>query len=237
MRLGLAARPALAEDVIVARDLLIAADAGKPWHIAHVSTATRSSWSAGRARAACAVTCEVTPHHLLLLDDASTLPRRRQGESAAARQARPRGLARRRARRHDRRRSRPTTRRTGARRRRSSIAAPVGFSGLEIAVGAYALGVPELPLSASSSCSRRTPRAFSASRAARSRRRAGRRDGVRRPPWTVDARAVPLQGQEHAVRRHGAAAPRASRRSSTARSCSSTATSSRAKSSPYVAKA
>ncbi|MEA2721116.1 MAG: dihydroorotase, partial [Candidatus Eremiobacteraeota bacterium] len=40
MRLGLDGAPGLAEDVIVARDLLIAADSGKAWHIAHVSTAT-----------------------------------------------------------------------------------------------------------------------------------------------------------------------------------------------------
>ncbi|MDQ6942613.1 MAG: amidohydrolase family protein, partial [Candidatus Eremiobacteraeota bacterium] len=35
MRLGLDGAPALAEDVIVARDLLIAGDTGKAWHIAH----------------------------------------------------------------------------------------------------------------------------------------------------------------------------------------------------------
>src|ERR1700682_4760746 len=40
MRLGLDGAPALAEDVIVARDVLVAADTGKAWHIADVSTAT-----------------------------------------------------------------------------------------------------------------------------------------------------------------------------------------------------
>jgi dihydroorotase len=68
-RLGLAGSPGLAEDVIVARDLLIAEDTGKPWHIAHVSTATSLDlvrWARSRSVRA---SCEVTPHHLLLLDD------------------------------------------------------------------------------------------------------------------------------------------------------------------------
>ena len=56
-------------NVIVARDLLIAADTGKTWHIAHVSTATSLDlirWA--RARGV-RVTCEVTPHHLVFLDE------------------------------------------------------------------------------------------------------------------------------------------------------------------------
>ena len=68
-RLGLVGSPGLAEDVIVARDLLIAEDTGKAWHIAHVSTAVSLDlmrWARSRGVHA---TCEVTPHHLLLLDD------------------------------------------------------------------------------------------------------------------------------------------------------------------------
>ena len=64
-RLGLPGSPGLAEDIIVARDLLIAEDTGKPWHIAHVSTATSLDlmrWARNRGVRA---TCEVTPHHLL----------------------------------------------------------------------------------------------------------------------------------------------------------------------------
>src|SRR5947209_7390625 len=37
-QLGVPGSPAVAEDVIVARDLLIAEELSKPWHIAHVST-------------------------------------------------------------------------------------------------------------------------------------------------------------------------------------------------------
>ena len=86
--------PGLAEDVIVARDLLIAEDTGKAWHIAHVSTArVARSRCAGRAAAACPRTCEVTPHHLLLhRRPLRRLPRRRQGQSAAAGRARPAAL-------------------------------------------------------------------------------------------------------------------------------------------------
>src|SRR5260370_19087755 len=69
MRLGLEGAPGLAEDVIVARDLLIAADTGKAWHIAHVSTSNSLElirWA--RARGV-RVTCEATPPHLVFLDD------------------------------------------------------------------------------------------------------------------------------------------------------------------------
>jgi dihydroorotase len=68
-RLGLEGSPGLAEDVIVARDLLIAEDTAKDWHIAHVSTARSLDllrWARARGVRA---TCEVTPHHLYFLDD------------------------------------------------------------------------------------------------------------------------------------------------------------------------
>ncbi len=69
-RLGLPGIPGAAEDVVVARDLLLAADTGARYHVAHLSTA-RSLDLVRRARAAGhAVTCEVTPHHLLLTDEA-----------------------------------------------------------------------------------------------------------------------------------------------------------------------
>ncbi|MEA2665628.1 MAG: dihydroorotase, partial [Candidatus Eremiobacteraeota bacterium] len=69
MRLGLDGAPGLAEDVIVARDLLIAADSGKAWHIAHVSTATSLDLIRWARTRGVRVTCEVTPHHLVFLDD------------------------------------------------------------------------------------------------------------------------------------------------------------------------
>ena len=68
-RLGLAGIPGAAEDVMVARDLLLQEDVGGRYHVAHLSTA-RSLELVRRAKAAGrAVTCEVTPHHLLLTDE------------------------------------------------------------------------------------------------------------------------------------------------------------------------
>jgi dihydroorotase len=68
-RLGLAGIPGSAEDVMVARDLLLTEDTGGRYHVAHLSTARSLDlvrW--GRARGL-NVTCEVTPHHLLLTDE------------------------------------------------------------------------------------------------------------------------------------------------------------------------
>ncbi|HEY3818997.1 MAG TPA: dihydroorotase [Polyangiaceae bacterium] len=69
-RLGLRGWPRVAEDVIVARDVLLAEYVGARYHVAHVSTmgAVRLVREA-KARGA-SVTAEVTPHHLLLTDQA-----------------------------------------------------------------------------------------------------------------------------------------------------------------------
>ncbi len=68
-RLGVGGRPAVAEEVIVARDLALAADTGGRYHVLHMSSG-RSLAHVARARAAgVAVTCEVTPQHLVLTDD------------------------------------------------------------------------------------------------------------------------------------------------------------------------
>ena len=68
--LGLAGWPALAESVMIERDLALAAYEQRPLHIMHVSAA--SSVTAIRAAKArgIAVTAEVTPHHLCLTDEA-----------------------------------------------------------------------------------------------------------------------------------------------------------------------
>jgi dihydroorotase len=61
--------PPVAEEVIVARDCVLAHDAGAPVHICHVSTAGSLDvlrWAKARGTA---VTAEVTPHHLLLTDE------------------------------------------------------------------------------------------------------------------------------------------------------------------------
>jgi dihydroorotase len=69
-RLGLRGWPRVAEDVIVARDVILAEYVGARYHVAHVSTmgAVRLVREA-KARGAF-VTAEVTPHHLLLTDQA-----------------------------------------------------------------------------------------------------------------------------------------------------------------------
>ncbi len=68
-RLGLPGIPGAAEDVMVARDLLLLADTGGRYHVQHLSTA-RSLELVRRAKAdGLAATCEVTPHHLLLTDE------------------------------------------------------------------------------------------------------------------------------------------------------------------------
>ncbi len=67
-RLGLKGIPGFSEDVMVARDLLLAEVTGARFHAAHVST--RRSLELIRAAKAkgLPVSCEVTPHHLALAD-------------------------------------------------------------------------------------------------------------------------------------------------------------------------
>ncbi len=67
--LGVPGSPAVAEDIIVARDLLIGMETGKAWHIAHLSThGALEQVLHARAHGGTA-TCEVTPHHLILTDE------------------------------------------------------------------------------------------------------------------------------------------------------------------------
>jgi dihydroorotase len=68
--LGLTGQPAVAEEVMVARDILLAELTGAHVHIAHLSTAGSARLVRdGKARGV-KVTAEVTPHHLLLSDEA-----------------------------------------------------------------------------------------------------------------------------------------------------------------------
>ncbi|MDX1644058.1 MAG: dihydroorotase [Thermoanaerobaculia bacterium] len=68
-RLGLPGMPGAGEDVMVARDLALVEDTGGRYHVQHLSTA-RSLELVRRAKAeGLPVTCEVTPHHLLLTDE------------------------------------------------------------------------------------------------------------------------------------------------------------------------
>jgi len=66
--LGLRGIPAVAEETIVARDLLVAEASGARLHIAHVSTAGSVRLIREAKRRGVRVTAEVTPHHLVLTD-------------------------------------------------------------------------------------------------------------------------------------------------------------------------
>jgi len=67
--LGLTGQPAAAEEVMVARDLVLAELTGAHVHIAHVSTAGSVRMIKDAKARAVHVTTEVTPHHLLLTDE------------------------------------------------------------------------------------------------------------------------------------------------------------------------
>ena len=67
--LGLAGWPAVAEESIIARDVLLAEHVGARLHVCHVSTAGSVEvirWAKARG---VQVTAEVTPHHLLLTEE------------------------------------------------------------------------------------------------------------------------------------------------------------------------
>lgn len=69
-RSGMPGIPGLAEDVMVARDLLLVEETGGRYHLAHMSTARATGLMREAKRRGLPVTCEVTPHHLLLTDQA-----------------------------------------------------------------------------------------------------------------------------------------------------------------------
>jgi dihydroorotase len=68
--LGLSGQPAAAEDVMVARDILLAELTSAHLHIAHLSTAGAARMVRSAKARGVHVTAEVTPHHLLLTDEA-----------------------------------------------------------------------------------------------------------------------------------------------------------------------
>ncbi|MBE0447171.1 MAG: dihydroorotase [Actinobacteria bacterium] len=67
--LGLKGIPAAAEEVIVARDIILAGLTGGRLHIAHLSTAGSLDLVKRAKEQGIRVTCEVTPHHLTLTDE------------------------------------------------------------------------------------------------------------------------------------------------------------------------
>lgn len=146
-KLGLAGSPALAEEIIVSRDLRIAEETGHPWHIAHLSTrGAIELMEYARARRVNA-TCEVAAHHLLFVDESIGVlgarakvnpPLREQSDAAALRDAVRAGKIDVFATDH--------APHTADEKAGDLDAAAVGFSALEVAVGAYALAIPDLPL-------------------------------------------------------------------------------------------
>lgn len=100
-QLGLRGWPAVAEEAIIARDVLLADHVGSRLHICHVSTAGSVEilrWAKSRG---ISVTAEVTPHHLLLTDQTATTydpiykvnpPLRSPSDVAAVRQALAEGI-------------------------------------------------------------------------------------------------------------------------------------------------
>lgn len=68
--LGLRGIPAVAEEVQVARDVLLCGMTGAHVHIAHLSTAGSLELVRQAKRKGLPVTCEVTPHHFTLTDEA-----------------------------------------------------------------------------------------------------------------------------------------------------------------------
>lgn len=69
-RMGLPGTPALAEELMVARDIALAELTGCRLHLAHLSTAGSLALVREAKARGVQVTCEVTPHHLFLDEDA-----------------------------------------------------------------------------------------------------------------------------------------------------------------------
>ena len=68
-RLGLTGIPAVSEEIMISRDLQLSGDTGVPIHLTHIST-QKSLELIARAKAqGVRVTCDVTPHHLLLTEE------------------------------------------------------------------------------------------------------------------------------------------------------------------------
>jgi dihydroorotase len=151
-KLGLAGVPSDSEDVIVARDVLIASQTDCPLHIAHISTAKALDivrWAKevhdGERRVR--VSCEAAPHHLVFTEAAVeelgprakvNPPLRSEEDVRALRDAVRDGTVDVFATDH--------APHTNEEKNADIHDAAVGFSGLEIAIGAYALALPDLPL-------------------------------------------------------------------------------------------
>lgn len=68
VRRGLRGIPAASEDVMVARDILLAELTGARFHVAHISSRRSVQMVAYAKSRGLPVTCEATPHHMALVD-------------------------------------------------------------------------------------------------------------------------------------------------------------------------
>jgi dihydroorotase len=73
VRRGLRGIPAASEDVMVARDILLAELTGARLHVAHISTTNAVAMVAFARARGLHVSCEATPHHFVLSDE-QTIP-------------------------------------------------------------------------------------------------------------------------------------------------------------------
>jgi dihydroorotase len=69
VRWGLRGIPSASEDVMVARDLVLAQLTGARYHVAHISTQNAVAMVDFARRRGLPVTCEATPHHFALTDE------------------------------------------------------------------------------------------------------------------------------------------------------------------------
>ncbi len=134
------------EDAIVARDLNIAAETGKSWHIAHLTTRVALDLVRLERSRGSNITCEVTPHHLTFTGALNqeigvvakvNPPLRTEDDVRALRDGVRDGTIDAFASDH--------APHTDAEKRAVDNPAP-GFSGLEVAVGAYTAALPDLPV-------------------------------------------------------------------------------------------
>lgn len=68
-RLGLRGIPSSSEDVMVARDILLAESTGARFHVAHISSRNSVAMVAHAKKLGMAVTSEATPHHFVITDE------------------------------------------------------------------------------------------------------------------------------------------------------------------------
>jgi dihydroorotase len=71
--LGMKGRPTVAEDIAVARDILLAEYADAPVHVAHISSARAVELVRAAKKKGIKVTAEATPQHLTMTDDCVNL--------------------------------------------------------------------------------------------------------------------------------------------------------------------